>query len=1845
MIYFKEWAPGGEYSQKIVVKNTGKKMQEIRYVLPESKYFSMAFPDPIRLAPGNAVNVDVLFRPVIYEPYDDMVEFICPSGNFFVRVIATVKQLVVALPEMLDFNFVAVNELAEREIEIHNIGELDANFEWRLTGPFQLNPMKGCIPPDGYTTIRIGFHPKEANVFVARAMLDVADPSGKQTQTKEFRSSAIAKYPHLVTAEHVMEFGDVLTDQKAEKTFFLKNDSLVDAIFEVTPQEDDVDPVFFFTPMRGLIPPEGDVQMKIRYTAISSDTFSASNFTIKTAGGNVLHMRCTGRSIGPTVRLSQTSINFGDLLLGPTRVDGTREPPTYSRSFQIINSSDIPVEFTFVASPDGMFGFNITSSTILPRSYENIIVSFTPRYHAYNFYKRVTCLIKNQGSLFLDMLCTCVDPDDKRRPAQLTMKHVKQYHHFLRSGITRVKEANMEATVDFLELNPGATPQVQGYLKPPHKDSYAIYDEPNYHQQMHAFFLGQEDARRDVSLDIDTLDFGGVISGQVETRTIQVRNRLGSKVVCFWQKPPEGGELPPAFEISPESKDIMAGDTETFTVTYKPSVSNEYFSETLECITLVKTTRTFRLVNEKTFCAPLSLMLNVAGHTVPPYAEHFIPKCTFSKERINFPGTLVSGARFQTIKVQNSATTPLQFAFLPDKSGIFTCKPSHGTIRPKQFCLVAIRFMPRSARLYEYRQQIRLNFSHTQEMQLIGTGYQPDISFGNEENGFYLRPTCVGGISEKTLELTNTTRIAVHYKWHVPDRLQKVLVIDYPEKVVQPNDTQLIKWTFAPKKPKLYMESFQLELLPCEKEFTGERQNIMSILPDLRTLDIIGDGAASGVNFEDDNLDFGAVLVNNTVQHEFFLVNRGTSNLTYVLSFDQQLALTQKDDEPDGGEQQSDIPPITYDIPTGHLRARSRKKIVATFAPTLRRFYKFTTYCHAVPDPVPAQGDTMFVPPEPDLSRPSGPLLCELPMAGVSTYPAIAFADVRRMGMNPYMLWKELGLDHINDALASEPGDFESNLNRAEGLVGGGGYTGIIDALEVFDMHFPPMVRKSPAIMVTFKLENQGHLPVDWSMTYPTEKQVEVELWAEAEEPGPRELRWMDIVTKKLFAVEPRKGSLKPGEMQILTIVFQYTHIDEPWELPIILQAKKGRRIVLNLVGHTLEPSIRTLHFAHKPFGEAEHVLQPVMIGEKNPPVQTQLLQNPGVQTLEYEIDTTACDEIQAQNYGFRIFECENPRGTVAAGGSIKVRWIFHPLEAKLYEMKVRMRIMGTNSSYQVVLRGQGFHPQIMAGSELHFRNHSSTFPRLPGFHWYWQPTLGSATDRLVLDKQVGSLNPDFCSFGHVPLHSVSHRLVMVRNMSADAVTFTWDDNNQLLQANGGFTIAPMLGRLDAGEHAICKLTYHPVLRAELVEADIVCIVQPEQPPEEEDDNLAEDEEKTAKDAAAAAKRQELEASKASGHQTLMERQQYAETRDGVPCYATRSLPPGFTPDIPALMGEGSQGAGNPFDTDSNKGSMKGSIKGGGNRRSSLNAAQDMLPAIMEDDAKYRLYINIQASALTSDSYRRLHPNYNQFLLETATDVYPNTAVPDQAGYAGKAAPAVIKNAMAALMKEVILDIDIKHAFTTVDNRPVPYFCQYSSAAPSPATLRAAALVERVKEMPPEEDPPLEQTVALEAKEDLAAKDEPAAEGEDGALEDTAPLEAIVEGEGDGEGGGEGAVVEGAGASGRSSAQPEPSLEEMTAENKEAMAVAKARAMIRRHTKLAEQKLEADALRKLHRDEDFYCMMNRTLENTLSNLVSEASYGEFDPTRAPRQIVEIVGEAEGWADTNGDTMLDTLVQP
>ena len=91
LLEWRQWDAGGEYVKDLLVKNVGGKSIKLKYRLPATKYFSMEFPEPIRLSPGMSCTVPVTFRPVRNERYDDVIEFSVGShGDRFVVPVRAV---------------------------------------------------------------------------------------------------------------------------------------------------------------------------------------------------------------------------------------------------------------------------------------------------------------------------------------------------------------------------------------------------------------------------------------------------------------------------------------------------------------------------------------------------------------------------------------------------------------------------------------------------------------------------------------------------------------------------------------------------------------------------------------------------------------------------------------------------------------------------------------------------------------------------------------------------------------------------------------------------------------------------------------------------------------------------------------------------------------------------------------------------------------------------------------------------------------------------------------------------------------------------------------------------------------------------------------------------------------------------------------------------------------------------------------------------------------------------------------------------------------------------------------------------------------------------------------------------------------------------------------------------------------------------------------------------------------------------------------------------------------------------------------------------------------------------
>jgi len=90
------------------------------------------------------------------------------------------------------------------------------------------------------------------------------------------------------------------------------------------------------------------------------------------------------------------------------------------------------------------------------------------------------------------------------------------------------------------------------------------------------------------------------------------------------------------------------------------------------------------------------------------------------------------------------------------------------------------------------------------------------------------------------------------------------------------------------------------------------------------------------------------------------------------------------------------------------------------------------------------------------------------------------------------------------------------------------------------------------------------------------------------------------------------------------------------------LQILNGKPLIINLMGETLHRR------AYLRLLKDIYYLPPTPIGLEWAVTYPIEVKNLGITKLKYSIDTTALEELNAKNYDFRIFEIQNPEGTLA---------------------------------------------------------------------------------------------------------------------------------------------------------------------------------------------------------------------------------------------------------------------------------------------------------------------------------------------------------------------------------------------------------------------------------------------------------------------------------------------------------------------------------------------------------------------------------------------------------------------
>ncbi|KAJ3105560.1 hypothetical protein HDU97_007902 [Phlyctochytrium planicorne] len=1431
MVHFTHWEPGGEHLKHLVVKNVVMKTQKIKYKLPQTRYFSMEFPETQTLSAGMSWTIPITFRPVAKECYSDVIEFTTSFGKFYLPIKATLPEHVLDFPDSIDFSLCPVKEIAKKTFILKNIGELASTYDWEISKPFCITPQNGTLLPGQTCSMTIEFKPQNASVYTATAVCKFGDKSHweQSAVTQSLTVYGIGKYSHIAIEGKVtqFDFGEVFVGRSVEKKFILENHSAVPANFQIKHAENDNEPYFAFSTQSGTV--SSHRQMELSASVSISGMISTEYFNITTLSGNTLQIVCTGCGVGPKVVLNTNLINFNDVIANSTVI----------RPLYIQNQSPVPAFYQFLSEPKSTFKIDKPWGTINPNSSVALTITFCPN-EPINYYRRVYCLVEHQDGLYLDIIGTCYN--EKRRPSTFHPRMIENYRKRVDNGLWSFGPEHLEEMLKSgIIRSDGGT---LSYSDPKYQPSLArVLDSPYPDGSIASeYFYENTGTNLAVTLMDTYVDFGSCSRYRIiDNQTIRITNNTNGKMSCVWQIPGEEESSETVFSVSPRTVDIQPKSVTEFRVTFRPKSDNSFYGAQLECFVYFKSMRNFRLVNEDSFTPPWCLTPTVAGNTFPPGEDTFIPKINFGASRLDFPSCHVDRSVYRTVRVSNTGDTPVKFSFLEGATGVssnsalygigggtplateggapFSVKPRTGILHKNESKLIVFRFSPGEERVYEQALKCFFNstLGNSHDLHVRGVGHIPQILFENQ-NTLCFRPTCLGSRSSRVFTARNTSRISVDFDWRIPKQYSSFVSIEPTKGRLSPNSKQQLVCTFSPN----IMKNWILRI-PCyyshDVEDAADEKDLM--LKKRRvTLTVVGNAADSRLVAQPQIVDFGAILVNTISDREITLHNTADCDVFYSLAiskvvmpeqaneiteheiYAKQLMAQEVNEIDVHDSSEIEILQTTDVLPA---RSKHSLKIRACIHEQtnqmFRLYYSPKVYSDEVESTNMRKSSSKSFLKESQGTPKIRYFLCEVRALGVN--PIVEVTDIRSERLEKPLLWDLFSLDRFNSLLSSvQPSHRKAASSDYEEFPIDGGILPT-ESPETQSLNFNFGANPIGSKTNTFHLSlmNPGVVPVAWIFYFPNDLEVEVENWADPGDYTEEQIHTNLILDNALFTIAPKSGVLNPGDSAhvILTYRHEFAGIHT---LPVIFKLKNGtsgtgKEVMIYFVGYTIPEDEKCLYFH-----SSHHRFQPVSIGSLDPPLQTYKLYNRGSLPLEYHIENSPLRQLRDIEHSFDVFSCLNPSGCIQPGGTVTVDWIFRPLEAKEYKVDIPISING-GKTHIVTFYGEGL-PSLDTESDPDLLKDSI-------------PTI----QKLLIPRQLASISLERVNFGFIPIGSQSRQITVLRNDTDDMeISFMWKIPKNLERI---LFVSPETGRLEKGQSRVCKFTFYPIGNLRIYDFDIPC--------------------------------------------------------------------------------------------------------------------------------------------------------------------------------------------------------------------------------------------------------------------------------------------------------------------------------------------------------------------------------------------------------------------------------------
>ncbi|XP_063674986.1 cilia- and flagella-associated protein 65-like isoform X4 [Bolinopsis microptera] len=654
-----------------------------------------------------------------------------------------------------------------------------------------------------------------------------------------------------------------------------------------------------------------------------------------------------------------------------------------------------------------------------------------------------------------------------------------------------------------------------------------------------------------------------------------------------------------------------------------------------------------------------------------------------------------------------------------------------------EVCIVMVRFLANQSRSYQHNLACTLNTKHKIVFPCVAAVELPTAWLENE-GAMVFKPSCVGSVTEHCYGVRNTSRLPLHFEWKLHNQ-DNNLTVSPLAGVILPNDTQYQSWKFSPK-----------------DESVLKAMNVLSIFHvknNRRKLTVSSMGQATKASLEclPKKVNFGISVVGEVSSETVSLHNPYSCTADYELSLEY--------DGPDHCD-------ISLDKTSGSLSAYGKEELYVTYQPLSQANYNVKVICT-----INSQRHTL------------------LTLTGEGVFPKLSFIDIRSVGIlcnaSKKRIWDLFSLDLLNKHLAEAPDPTElrqlmetRSNDRTKPFS--------TKALAVVDFGSNTVGSDPSKVVVVMK--NSGKVSSSFRFLFPPDLCLDMATWAEDKvEDATR--------AQERFNIEPREGTIKPGDT--LSLMFTYRHGSEGIEeLPILLKLSRGREIMLQLRGVTVKSGLAYPQIAHK-----SHTLQPVIIGSNCPPIQYYELYNGGDSQMGYEVMDESLAQLTHENYGCEIMKCLQPTGRVQPHSIAQIPFLFSPLEAKTYAVKVPIMIVG-GDTYTITIFGEGItpgqHSTVQKGSVIPDKQ------------------------AVLLDNQLAVLSNEAIDFGVVPTFSVSKKIVFITNTSKEHITFRWNTNTTPL-CGEVISVSPNSGTLAPSASTTIEVSLLPSSYPAIFDLDIIC--------------------------------------------------------------------------------------------------------------------------------------------------------------------------------------------------------------------------------------------------------------------------------------------------------------------------------------------------------------------------------------------------------------------------------------